>query len=74
LVFITQMYRDARSTKHKIVLFVEAHTVSLNVCNIFLFSVLMNVVMVLGLGGLQASRKTLLADTACSSWGVTRDV
>ena len=30
----------------------------------------MMVVMVAGLGGFQASRKTVLADTACSSWGV----
>jgi hypothetical protein len=57
-----------------VVLVVEEQTVLLTVCNIFTSSVFKKIIMVVGLGGLPASRKTLLADSACSGWGVTLDV
>ena len=55
------------------ILLVEEQSVLLIVCNSFTF-VLMKVTMVVGLGGLLASRETILADSACSGWVVTRDV
>jgi hypothetical protein len=56
------------------VLLVEEQTVLLTVCSIFTSSVLKKIVMVVGLWDLPASRKNLLADSACSGCGFTHDV